>query len=48
VLAGTDPRRVIAAVADVIAGGGKRGRRPALWDGHAAVRIVEVLARELA
>jgi UDP-N-acetylglucosamine 2-epimerase (non-hydrolysing) len=48
VIAGTDADRVIAAARDVIAGRfSKRGRRPALWDGHAARRIVEILAREL-
>jgi UDP-N-acetylglucosamine 2-epimerase (non-hydrolysing) len=47
VLAGTAPEGVIAAAREVLAGRGKRGRRPALWDGRAAERIVEVLAREL-
>ncbi|HET9641822.1 MAG TPA: UDP-N-acetylglucosamine 2-epimerase (non-hydrolyzing) [Burkholderiaceae bacterium] len=49
VIAGTDPERVIAAARDAIAGrSSKRGRRPALWDGQAARRIVEILVRELA
>jgi UDP-N-acetylglucosamine 2-epimerase (non-hydrolysing) len=39
---------VSAAAREAIAGRAKRGRRPALWDGRAAERIVEVLARELA
>jgi UDP-N-acetylglucosamine 2-epimerase (non-hydrolysing) len=47
VLAGTDPHRVIELAREVIAGRGKRGRRPALWDGHAAMRIVNVLAERL-
>ena len=47
VLAGTQPDKVIAACLDVIQTGGKRGRRPALWDGHAAERIVQVLAAKL-
>ena len=47
VLAGTDPDRVIALARDAIAGRSKRGRRPALWDGHAATRIVGILARQL-
>ena len=34
--------------APVLDGGGKRGRRPALWDGRAAQRIVEELVRQLA
>jgi UDP-N-acetylglucosamine 2-epimerase (non-hydrolysing) len=47
VLAGTDPDVVVAACLEVIQHGGKRGRRPALWDGHAAKRIVDVLASRL-
>jgi len=48
VLAGTEPQAVIAAAREAIAGRGKRGRRPALWDGAAAQRIVDILVRELA
>jgi UDP-N-acetylglucosamine 2-epimerase (non-hydrolysing) len=47
-LAGTDPQAVIAAAREALAGLGKRGRRPALWDGAAAQRIVDILVRELA
>jgi UDP-N-acetylglucosamine 2-epimerase (non-hydrolysing) len=47
VLAGTDPARIIAEVRKILRGEGKRGRRPHLWDGRAAQRIVEVLAAEL-
>jgi UDP-N-acetylglucosamine 2-epimerase (non-hydrolysing) len=42
---GTDPARILAAVEDILATGGKRGRRPELWDGHAAERIAAVLAK---
>jgi UDP-N-acetylglucosamine 2-epimerase (non-hydrolysing) len=45
VLAGTDPQAILAAAADVVAGQTKRGNRPALWDGRAAERIVEILLR---
>ena len=38
-LVGTSPATLIAAAADVLANGGKRGRVPALWDGRAATRI---------
>jgi UDP-N-acetylglucosamine 2-epimerase (non-hydrolysing) len=47
VLAGTDPVNVIAAAREAIAGRARKGRRPALWDGRAAERIVEILAKEL-
>jgi len=47
VLAGTDPERVCAEAFRVLDGGGKGGRRPALWDGKAAERIARILAREL-
>jgi UDP-N-acetylglucosamine 2-epimerase (non-hydrolysing) len=48
VLAGTDPRRIVDEARKVLAGNGKRGKRPMLWDGKAATRIVTILARELA
>jgi UDP-N-acetylglucosamine 2-epimerase (non-hydrolysing) len=41
---GRDRARALACVDDVIASGGKRGRVPELWDGHAAERIAEHLA----
>ena len=47
VLVGTDPVRIIAEVRKVLRGEGKQGRRPHLWDGQAAERIVGVLAAEL-
>lgn len=47
VLVGTDPRRIVAEAHKVLRGEGKHGRRPHLWDGRAAERIVAVLAREL-
>lgn len=47
VLAGTEPRAVIAAARAAIAGHSPKGRRPRLWDGRAAERIVSILAREL-
>ena len=48
VLAGTDPVSIIAETRKVLRGEGKQGRRPHLWDGKAAERIVAVLAAELA
>lgn len=47
VLAGTEPAAVVAAAREAIGGRGPRGRRPPLWDGRAAERIVNVLAKEL-
>jgi UDP-N-acetylglucosamine 2-epimerase (non-hydrolysing) len=47
VLVGTDPARIVEEARKVMRGEGKQGRRPQLWDGRAAERIVEILAREL-
>ncbi len=43
-ICGTDAKRILDAAMDVIATGGKRGRSPELWDGHAAERIADHLA----
>ncbi|MFC0250856.1 non-hydrolyzing UDP-N-acetylglucosamine 2-epimerase [Massilia consociata] len=48
VLAGTDPEVIVREARKVLRGEGKQGRRPHLWDGKAAERIVAVLATELA
>jgi UDP-N-acetylglucosamine 2-epimerase (non-hydrolysing) len=48
VLVGTDPQRIMDEARKVLRGEGKQGRRPHLWDGKAAERIVDVLTRELA
>lgn len=47
VLAGTDPQKIVQEARKVLRGEGKQGRRPQLWDGKAAERIVAILAREL-
>jgi UDP-N-acetylglucosamine 2-epimerase (non-hydrolysing) len=47
VLVGTDPARILAEAAKVLAGQGRQGRRPTLWDGKAAERIVAELDRLL-
>ncbi len=47
VLAGTDPGKIMLEARRVLRGEGKQGRRPELWDGRAAERIVAILAREL-
>jgi UDP-N-acetylglucosamine 2-epimerase (non-hydrolysing) len=38
-LIGADPARILPVIEDVLRTGGKRGRKPALWDGKAAERI---------
>ncbi len=38
-LIGADPARIVPVVDDILRTGGKRGRKPALWDGKAAERI---------
>lgn len=45
VLVGTQPQNILDAYAGL--GAGKAGRRPALWDGKAAERIVAILAGDL-
>ncbi len=47
ILAGTDPTRIMSEVRKVLKGGHKQGRRPHLWDGKAAERIVGVLVKEI-
>lgn len=47
VLAGTDPEKIVAEARKVLRGEGKLGRRPHLWDGKAAERIVAILAEQL-
>ncbi len=42
-LTGPEPDKILQCVADILATGGKRGRIPEHWDGHAAVRIAEFL-----
>jgi UDP-N-acetylglucosamine 2-epimerase (non-hydrolysing) len=43
VLAGTTNESILAAYGKFTSGGGKAGRVPELWDGHAAERIVRIL-----
>ena len=42
-LVGGRPDRILAAVEQVLQRGGKAGRIPELWDGHASQRIVAIL-----
>ncbi len=43
-LTGSDPVLIRRAVVDTLSTGGKSGRMPELWDGHAAARIAAVIA----
>jgi UDP-N-acetylglucosamine 2-epimerase (non-hydrolysing) len=43
VLVGDDMARMLAAARKILAGGRRRGRIPALWDGRAADRIADVV-----
>ncbi len=40
---GIDPEKIQASVDEVLATGGKRGRVPEYWDGHAAERIADII-----
>jgi len=46
-LVGSDPAAILREARTILAGGGKRGRVPQLWDGHAAERIVAILLDRL-
>jgi UDP-N-acetylglucosamine 2-epimerase (non-hydrolysing) len=45
---GRDRRRILECIGDILRTGGKRGRVPELWDGHAAERIADDLGQWLA
>ncbi|MDN2700735.1 UDP-N-acetylglucosamine 2-epimerase (non-hydrolyzing) [Janthinobacterium sp. SUN100] len=47
-LAGTQPAAMLSLARGILDTGGKRGRLPPLWDGHAAERIAAVVAPWLA
>jgi UDP-N-acetylglucosamine 2-epimerase (non-hydrolysing) len=42
-IVGTDVDKILASYEDIMATGGKVGRVPDLWDGKAALRIVDVI-----
>ena len=47
-IVGRDRNAILCGVDEILAGGGKRGRVPELWDGRAAERIAADLAQWLA
>lgn len=47
IIAGTDPQKILQSTIQTLDGKGKKGAIPDLWDGKAAVRIVETLSRKL-
>src|SRR5690606_3455019 len=48
VLVGSEPAKIRSEARKILDGGGKGGRVPALWDGHAAARVAEILLHDLA
>lgn len=48
IVAGTEPATILALAREALRTGGKRGRIPPRWDGHAAERIAQTTARWLA
>lgn len=47
ILCGSDPKNVMRTIQDCISGQIKKGSIPALWDGKAAERIVEIIINKL-
>jgi UDP-N-acetylglucosamine 2-epimerase (non-hydrolysing) len=45
IMVGTQPARIVAEAAKILDGGGKKGKRPELWDGKTAERIIETLRK---
>ncbi len=46
-IVGTDPASIESAVEKLRASPASEARRPELWDGHAAERIMDILERDL-
>ncbi len=45
IITGTDSGKILEAAENILAGNGKSGDIPDLWDGHTAERIVEILKK---
>ncbi len=46
-IVGTDRKKILEAFEDILSSGGKAGKIPEYWDGHAAERIVDLMAQWL-
>jgi UDP-N-acetylglucosamine 2-epimerase (non-hydrolysing) len=46
VVIGNSPVRIVEESFRILAGHGKKGTLPELWDGHAAERIVRILVEK--
>jgi len=44
---GTDGEKILQTFNDILPTGGKAGRVPELWDGHATDRIVDILKNRI-
>jgi len=47
IIVGTNPKRILEGWFSIQRDGGKKGKIPNLWDGHAAKRIVDILMRRI-
>jgi len=47
IIAGVGPQRILQEATQTLDGRGKKGAIPELWDGKTAVRIVDILSKEL-
>jgi UDP-N-acetylglucosamine 2-epimerase (non-hydrolysing) len=46
-LVGTDPKKIEKSVEEILGGKWRRGSRPPLWDGKAAVRIADIIQKKI-
>jgi len=44
-LLGTNPDAIAPAMQTLLSGNWKKGTIPPLWDGHTAVRIIDIICR---
>jgi len=46
-IVGSQPEKILLEAKKVLAGDGRSGRTPTLWDGRAAIRILDILERDM-